>query len=174
MTLPVCGRRARPKSPGNPTEIVTTFHTTRRIAFAPQHLLEIVADVASYPAFLPLCTGARVWDEKDLGNGRRSFRASLDIEYPKLRLKETFVSDVLVDTKRLTIRATSNEGPVKHIDNRWLFSAARGGCDIDFHLDYQMSSRLLQLAMGSVFDIAVRKVMTAFEERARVLEQSGV
>ena len=153
---------------------MTVFHTTRRVAFPPQHLLAIVADVASYPAFLPLCTGARVWDETDLGNGRRSFRASLDIEYPKLRLKETFVSDVVVDAKRLTIRATSHEGPVKHIDNRWLFSAARGGCDIDFHLDYEMSSRLLHMAMGSVFDIAVRKIMTAFEERAHVLERSEV
>ena len=153
---------------------MTIFHTTRRIAFAPQHLLAIVADVASYPEFLPLCTGARVWDEKDLDNGKRSFRASLDIEYPKLRLKETFVSDVIVDPQHLTIRATSNEGPVKHIDNRWLFSAARGGCDIDFHLDYQMSSRLLHLAMGSVFDVAVRKIMAAFEERAHVLEHDEV
>ncbi len=153
---------------------MTVFHTTRRIAFAPQHLLAIVADVARYPEFLPLCTGARVWDEKDLGNGKSSFRASLDIEYPKLRLKETFVSDVVVDPQRLTIRATSNEGPVKHIDNRWLFSAARGGCDIDFHLDYQMSSRLLHLAMGSVFDVAVRKIMAAFEERAHVLEHNEV
>lgn len=174
MTLPACVLRVKPRSPGVPSDLfdlVTVFHTTRRIAFAPEHLLAIVADVASYPVFLPLCTAARVWDEKDLGNDRRSFRASLDIEYPKLRLKETFVSDVVVDAKRLTIRATSNEGPVKHIDNRWLFSVARGGCDIDFHLDYQMSSRLLQMAMGSVFDIAVRKVMTAFEERAHMLDQ---
>jgi coenzyme Q-binding protein COQ10 len=74
-----------------------------------------------------------------------------------------------VDTQQLTIRATSNEGPVRHIDNRWLFTAARGGCDIDFHLDYEMASRLLQLAMGSVFEIAVRKVMVAFEERAHSL-----
>ena len=153
---------------------MTLFHTTRRIGFAPEHLLAIVADVASYPDFLPLCTGAKVWDEKDLGNGRRCFGASLDIEYPKLRLKETFVSDVVVDAKRLTIRATSSEGPVKHIDNRWLFTAARGGCDVDFHLEYQMSSRLLHMAMGSVFDIAVRKVMTAFEERAHMLQQDEV
>lgn len=150
------------------------FHTTRRIAFAPEHLLEIVADVASYPEFLPLCTGAKVWNELDLGDGRRSFRAGLDIEYPKLRLKETFVSDVLVDTQQLTIRATSNEGPVRHIDNRWLFAAARGGCDIDFHLDYEMASRLLQLAMGSVFEIAVRKVMVAFEERAHFLANDSL
>jgi len=175
MILPACAPRAKPSWPGNASErlvVVTVFHTTRRIAFAPEYLLAIVADVASYPEFLPLCTGARVWDAKDQGDGRRSFRASLDIEYPKLRLKETFVSDVVVDTRRYTIRATSSEGPVKHIDNRWLFTDARGGCDIDFHLDYQMSSRLLHLAMGSVFEFAVRKVMTAFEERAHVLQQN--
>ena len=115
-----------------------------------------------------------MWSVEDLGDGRRSFRASLDIEYPKLRLKETFVSDVVVDAKRLTIRATSSEGPVKHIDNRWLFTVARGGCDIDFHLDYEMASRLLQLAMGSVFEIAVRKVMAAFEERAHYLAKGSL
>lgn len=172
--MPACAPRAKPSWPGNASErlvVVTVFHTTRRIAFAPEYLLAIVADVARYPEFLPLCTGARVWDAKDLGDGRRSFRASLDIEYPKLRLRETFVSDVLVDSRRGTIRATSSEGPVKHIDNRWLFSKARGGCDIDFHLDYQMSSRLLHMAMGSVFEFAVRKVMTAFEERAHALQQ---
>lgn len=150
------------------------FHTTRRFAFAPEHLLKIVADVASYPDFLPLCTGARVWNEASLEGGKRSFRASLDIEYPKLRLKETFVSDVVVDTRQLAIRATSSEGPVKHIDNRWLFTAARGGCDIDFYLDYEMASRLLHLAMGSVFEIAVRKVMTAFEERTHSLDAGSL
>ena len=150
------------------------FHTTRRIAFAPELLLEIVADVASYPEFLPLCTGAKVWNEASLEDGKRSFQASLDIEYPKLRLKETFVSDVLVDPRQLTIRATSNEGPVKYIDNRWLFTPARGGCDIDFHLDYEMASRLLQLAMSSVFEIAVRKVMVAFEERAHTLNTGSM
>ena len=153
---------------------VASFQTTRRVAFEPELLFSIVADVARYGEFVPLCTGAKVWDERMDGQGRRCFRASLDIAYPKLGLKETFVSDVVVDPERLTIRATSNEGPVKHIDNRWLFSVARGGCDIDFHLDYQMSSRLLQMAMAGVFDAAVRKIMTAFEERARHLSDGGM
>jgi len=151
---------------------VAVFHTTRRVAFPPEQLFAIVCDVAAYPDFVPLCTGARVWDECALEGGKRQFRASLDIEYAILRLKETFVSTVVADEKRLTIRATSSEKPVKHIDNRWLFTPARGGCDIDFHLDYEMSSRLLQMAMGSVFDVAVRKIMTAFEERARLRPQA--
>jgi coenzyme Q-binding protein COQ10 len=153
--------------------VVASYQTTRRVAFEPELLFSIVADVARYEEFLPLCTGSKVWDERTDEQGRRCFRASLDIEYPKLRLKETFVSDVIVDEKRLTVRARSNEGPVKHIDNRWLFTQARGGCDIDFHLEYEMASRMLQMAMGGVFDMAVRKIMTAFEERARTFAAQG-
>jgi coenzyme Q-binding protein COQ10 len=148
---------------------VATYQTTRRVEFEPELLFSIVSDVARYGEFLPLCIGANVWDEREDEQGRRLFRASLDIAYPKLGLKETFASNVVADPGRLTVRATSNEGPVKNIDNRWLFTPARGGCDIDFHLDYEMSSRLLQMAMGAAFEVAVRKIMTAFEERARLI-----
>jgi coenzyme Q-binding protein COQ10 len=148
---------------------VATYQSTRRVAFEPEQLFSIVSDVARYGEFLPLCTAANVWDERTDVQGRRHFRGSLDIAYPKLGLKETFISNVTADPDRLTVRATSNEGPVKHIDNRWLFTPARGGCDIDFHLEYEMSSRLLQMAMGAAFEVAVRKIMTAFEERARLL-----
>jgi coenzyme Q-binding protein COQ10 len=68
---------------------VANFQTTRRVAFEPELLFSIVADVARYEEFLPLCTGSKVWDERTDEQGRRCFRASLDIEYPKLRLKET-------------------------------------------------------------------------------------
>ena len=42
-------------------------------------------------------------------------------------------------------------------------------CDINFTVDYQLKSRTLQFVLSGMFDLAVRKVMTAFEERARVL-----
>lgn len=146
---------------------MANFHTVKRIGFEPELLFSIVADVAAYPEFVPLCTCAKVWDERTDEKGRRCFTASLDIAYPKLGFNENFVSEVVADPERLTVRARSNQKPVKNIDNTWLFTPARGGCDIDFHLDYEMSSRVMQLAIGSVFDIAVGKIMTAFEERAR-------
>jgi coenzyme Q-binding protein COQ10 len=144
------------------------------LAFDPRLLFDIVSDVRAYPSFVPLCTGANVWDVREEGQGRRAFRAALDIEYPKLLIRETFVSDVVVDAAKLTVRATSKEGPVKHIDNRWSFLPVRGGCDIDFYLDYQMSSRVLNMALGSLFDAAFRKIVAAFEERARDVAEGRV
>ena len=34
-----------------------SFSTTRRVAFTPRQMFDLVADVERYPQFLPLCEG---------------------------------------------------------------------------------------------------------------------
>lgn len=146
------------------------YSITRRLPFRATDLFIIAADVASYPAFVPLCVGARVWDDRWDAEGRRRFRAAIDVAYPKLRIAETLTSEVTVDPVALWVQAVSNQGPVRHLDNRWLFhDLPRGGADIDFFIAYDMRTRPLQMMMSGVFDYAVRKIMAAFEERARKL-----
>ena len=36
------------------------FSTTRRVAFTPRQMFDLVADVERYPQFLPLCEGLTV------------------------------------------------------------------------------------------------------------------
>jgi coenzyme Q-binding protein COQ10 len=128
----------------------------------------IIADVAAYPQFVPLCHGARLWDHKIQDGDREQFKAELLIIYPKLSLRERFVSEVTCNPKALTVRSISNRPPVKTLENRWrVVPAGEAGCDVQFYVDYEMSSRLLQMALKNAFDYAVRRIMTAFEERAR-------
>lgn len=148
---------------------MTRFSLTRRLPFKPDDLYAIAADVRGYPAFIPLCAGARVSDERTDAEGRSRFRAAVDIAYPKLHLAETFVSDVIADPGSLRIDVKAVGGPVRHLVGDWRFLAAPGGTDVSFNLDYQMSSRMLQFLMTSMFDYAMRKVLNAFEERARQL-----
>ncbi len=61
-----------------------------------------------------------VWNERALPDGRTGLRPSLEIAYPKLKIRETFYSDVVCDPKALTVRATSTREPLKHLDSRWL------------------------------------------------------
>jgi coenzyme Q-binding protein COQ10 len=146
------------------------FSVTRRLPFRATDLLAIAADVRRYPEFVPLCVGARVWDERSDAEGRRHFRAAFDVAYPKLRIAETLSSDVTVDPVALWVRALSHSGPVRHLDNRWLFhELLRGGTDVDLWLAYEMSSRPLKLLMSGMFDYAMRKIINAFEERAYAL-----
>ncbi len=146
-------------------------HTfSRWLPYAPEHMFAIVADVARYGEFVPLCEAARVWDEAQEGPVR-SFRAELRIAYPKLRLREYFVSDVRADAGKLSVLAVSSEGAVKALENRWLFRPRRGGTDIQFALDFHMSSRMLQMVMNATFDYAMNKILNAFEQRARELAE---
>jgi coenzyme Q-binding protein COQ10 len=146
------------------------FSITRRLPFRPAELYAIAADVASYPRFVPLCTGVRVWDENTDADGRRHFRAAIDIAYPKLRLAETLTSEVTADRMALAVRSVSNSAPARFLDNRWLFhDLGGGGTDVDFYLAYELRSRTLQFLVSGMFDYAARKIINAFEARAHEL-----
>ncbi len=148
-------------------------HTfSRWLPHAPEHLFAIVSDVAQYASFVPLCEAARVWDECAEGPVRK-FRAELRIAYPRLGLREYFISDVTADAERLSVLAISREGAVRELENRWLFRPRRGGTDVRFALDFSMSSRMLQMVMNATFDYAMNRILNAFAERARQLEKAG-
>ncbi len=146
------------------------YNVTRRVAYPAANIYAIIADVGAYGAFLPLCQGARVWNERTSDDGIRQFEAELLIVYDKLGFRERLLSEVTCDPGRLSVRSLSNRGPVRHIDNRWRVHAVTDrSCDIEFSIDYQMSSRVLQFALSNAFDLAVRKIMRAFEHRAEAL-----
>jgi coenzyme Q-binding protein COQ10 len=149
------------------------FSITRRLPFRPADLYAIAADVPSYPRFVPLCTGARAWDDSTDADGRLHFRAAIDLAYPKLRLSETLTSEVTADPVALAVRAVSTAAPAKFLDNRWLFhDLGGGGTEVDFYLAYELRSRTLQLLVTGMFDYAARKIINAFEARARELYQT--
>ena len=43
------------------------------------------------------------------------------------------------------------------------------GCEVDFFVDFEFRSRILQMAIGVVFNEAVRLMVRAFERRAMAL-----
>jgi coenzyme Q-binding protein COQ10 len=44
-----------------------------------------------------------------------------------------------------------------------------GGTEVDFFVDFEFRSRLLQMVIGTVFNEAVRLMVRAFERRAMAL-----
>ena len=62
------------------------------------------------------------------------------------------------------------DGPFKYMESRWtLQDAEDGGCIVDFHVDFEFKSPMLQRIIGAVFDQAMRRVVGAFEARAKAL-----
>jgi coenzyme Q-binding protein COQ10 len=141
----------------------------RWMPFEPRQLFPIIAEVGDYSQFVPLCSHSRVWNRTVRPDGVEEFQAELTIDYPKLAIRETFTSNVTADPQRLTIVASSRDRPVKYLDCSWTLHPARGGTDIEMVLDYSMASRTLQLILLGLFDYAMRKIMAAFEDRARMI-----
>jgi coenzyme Q-binding protein COQ10 len=138
-----------------------THAEQRVLPYTPEQLFALVADVERYPEFLPWCRGARIRERTaglivaDLIIGFRMFR-------------ERFTSRVVLDPSR-RIDVTYAEGPFRYLTNHWVFAEAPDGCRIDFFVDFEFKSRLMQRVIEMLFGEAVRRMVAAFEARARDL-----
>lgn len=137
-------------------------HAERRfLPYPPEKLYALVADVQRYPEFLPWCTACRITSQK--GN---VITADLVIGFKMIR--ERFTSRVTLEPEhRIDVEYTS--GPLRYLNNHWVFEPAPGGCVIDFYIDFEFKSRLFQRLAGVVFNEAVRRMVAAFETRAHAM-----
>ena len=137
-------------------------HAEKRVLpFTQEQLFEMVADVRRYPEFLPWCVGARV-----ITRTEGELVADLTIGFKMFR--ETFRSQVLLDRPQ-HVHVRYLTGPFRYLNNHWRFRAVPGGTEVDFFVDFEFKSKLLQAVIGTVFNEAVRLMVRAFERRAAVL-----
>ena len=135
-------------------------HAEKRILpYTPEQLFELVAAVDRYPEFLPWCVGSRIVRTEgpviyaDLIIGFRMFR-------------EQFTSKVILDRPR-RIDVSYTRGPFRYLNNHWTFNPiGEDSCEIDFYVDFEFRSRVMQKLIGALFNEAVRRMVAAFENRA--------
>lgn len=138
-------------------------HSERRVLpYRPDQLYDLVANVQDYPQFLPWCMGARIRER-----GETFLVADLIIGFKMFR--ERFTSRVKLDPTKQRIDVAYTDGPFKYLRNHWLFLPHPQGCEIDFHVDFEFRSKLLQKAIEVLFSEAVRRMVAAFETRAAQL-----
>lgn len=139
-----------------------THAEQRRLPYSAEQLFDLVAEVERYPEFLPWCVGARIRERR--GN---VIVADLLIGFRMVR--ERFTSRVVLD-RPLRIDVAYSEGPFRYLTNHWSFiPQPDGSCVIDFYVDFEFHSRVLQKIIGMLFNEAVRRMVGAFEARARHL-----
>ena len=129
------------------------------VPYAPEQLFDLVADVGNYPKFLPWCVGARIRSRTE-----GELVADLTIGFGPFR--ESFTSRVTLDRPH-RVQVRYENGPFRYLNNQWGFTPAPGGCRVDFFVDFEFRSRILQAAIGVVFNEAVRRMVNAFLKRAR-------
>ena len=139
---------------------------TRHLPFSREQMFDLVADVANYDQFLPWVSAVRV-----RSNSETEMVADLIVGFNAF--KERFTSRV---TKQRPGRILVDyiEGPLKYLKNEWRFEeSADGGTDVYFSVDFAFRSRLFETLAGAMFDRALRRMTSAFEQRAAVLYGSS-
>ncbi len=131
----------------------------RRLPYTPEQMFDLVADVERYPEFLPWCQEVRV-------RRREADRILADLVIGYRFVRERFTSRVELDRPG-RIDVTYSEGPLRYLNNRWIFRPVGvGQCEIDFFVDFEFRSRILEKIMGVFFGEAIRRMVGAFETRA--------
>jgi len=139
-----------------------THAEQRHLPYTQRELFELVARVDRYPEFLPWCTAARITRRED-----NVFHADLVVQFKVFR--ERFGSKVTLHPHAL-IDVEYIQGPFRYLNNHWRFiEADDGGCIIDFYVDFEFRSRVLQKLIGLLFNEAVSRMVGAFETRAHQL-----
>lgn len=135
-------------------------HAEKRVLpYTPKQLFDLVADIESYPEFLPWCLAARV-------RKREGDTIVADLVIGLKMFRERFTSRVRLDEPGRRIDVSYAEGPFKYLNNHWVFEPHPDGCAIDFYVDFEFHSRLLQKVISTLFEEAVRRMVGAFEARA--------
>lgn len=138
---------------------MTVVERSALVPFSPAQMFALVADVNSYPQFLPWCRSAVVHETE--GNTQR---ASLDLA--KGPLHKSFTTRNHLKPHE-SIRIELVEGPFRRLNGVWQFEAmGQDGCKVSLNLRFEFTSRLVAATLGPVFNEIAGTMVHAFCRRA--------
>ena len=132
------------------------------LPYSPKQLYDLVADIESYPKFIPWCDAARILEREG-----SVVLADLVIRFKGVGGKYT--SRVLFDENEHEISVELAQGPFEHLYQGWKFSKIAVGTKIEFDIDFALRSKFLEKIVDLMFYDACKKMMEAFTNRAKEL-----
>ena len=136
---------------------------TKKIPCSKKNLIDMVLDIEKYPEFVPWCLGGKIHTKIDKGN---TVEITADLTIGKSFFRETYKSFVIYDKSNDSIEVTNIGGPLKHLENKWFFKQINHSSELDFHIDFELKNKILNILMIKSFDLGLKKIADAFEKRA--------
>ncbi len=142
--------------------IMAVVHKSVLLAYSAEQMFALVDRVEDYPAFLPWCGGVEVRERAP-----DRLVAAIQINYHGIRQSFTTQN---THTPPSSMQMTLVEGPFSHLDGQWQFKALReDACKIEFDLQYEFSSKMLEKLIGPVFSKIADSFVESFCKRAEVV-----
>jgi len=138
----------------------------RLIKCEKNQLIDLVLDIEKYPTFVPYCINAKIHEKNDT---KDFVNIIADLTIGKGLFKDTYKSDVRFNKKHNSIYVTNIGGPLKHLDNKWIFEDHKEGTEIYFDVDFEIKNKFLNILMATSFQYGLDKIADAFQKRANLL-----
>jgi ribosome-associated toxin RatA of RatAB toxin-antitoxin module len=139
--------------------IVPIVKKSALVGHSASQMFRLVADVESYPKFLPWCHSAKL-----LSRGENELCGQIEVARMGIRqtfsTRNRFVLDEWMDLELL-------DGPFRKLSGRWTFIALRAdACKVELELDFEFSGKVIDKAFGAVFHQIANTLVDAFCQRA--------
>ena len=135
----------------------------KKIPCSKKNLIEMVLDIEKYPEFVPWCLDGKIHDKTDKGN---TIEIKADLTIGKSFFRDTYKSFVIYNKSDDSIHVTNIDGPLKHLENEWFFRQEGDSSEVEFHVDFELKNKILNVLMIKSFDLGLKKIADAFEKRA--------
>ncbi|MBL4243872.1 SRPBCC family protein [Vibrio fluvialis] len=130
------------------------------VSFSTDQMFHLVNDVARYPEFLPGCSGSRVIEASS-----EKMVASVDVS--KAGISKTFTtSNELNHGESIIMNLV--DGPFRTLRGGWYFTPLdEQACKVELKLEFEFSSKMIEMAFGKVFNELTSNMVNAFTKRAK-------
>ena len=141
---------------------MTVIKRAALVPYSAAEMYALVADIPSYPQFLPWCAAARL-----ISRGEDVAVAAIDVRYGGLRnsftTRNVLKKDAMMDMQLV-------DGPFSHFRGCWRFHALdEHSCKVSLDLDFAVSRRMLNMMFGPVFTRIANQMVESFHQRATQL-----
>lgn len=138
------------------------FSENKLLPYDMEELFELVLDVENYPTFLP-------WIDEIKIISKQENEIIADMYVKVLSLKQNYRSKInyTIDENKALIEVKAIDGIFNHLDNIWKFAKDEKGTIIDFSVDFEFKSKVLDSIAGPIFKNIAHQMMHAFEKKIK-------
>lgn len=139
---------------------MATISRNALVMYSCEQMYNLVNDIEKYPEFIPGCA-----DAKCISATPAQMEGALLIS--KVGVSKWF-STTNELTENQQIKLHLRDGPFKQLSGLWTFTPLdETACKVELNLEFEFSSKLIEMAFGKIFNQVISSMVTAFTQRAK-------
>lgn len=138
------------------------FSETKILPYNYKDLYSLVLDVAKYPEFLPWVENTQVIADKD-----GKMIADMTVNFKSIRQSYRSNIEYVATNQHARIELNATSGLFKHLHNLWRFTKDEKGTIVEFSIDFEFQSKIIDSLASPLFSAISQKMILAFEKHAK-------